>query len=262
MSKPGSWGLMDNDIEEAILINDIDQDGDTQRGSDDFDGAKAVNHDAQFATSFSYQETRAALDQAQGRMTYVPRDSEQKVSELRNIALSRQAELGLGLDSGLSPTPYGTSSPTMDPSSASDEDYLTNPNVHPVHGRIPGGMNQVILKANPMDAYITTGIINDKTVTFLVDTGASDVSIPKRIANYIGLKPDGPAINAATAGGTIRIQKTLIDELIIGNILLRNVSASINPSDRSDKILLGMSALKRLEFTHSDGRLILRQKPV
>ena len=268
MSDATKWNLFDNDkIEDAIIVTDKkNQKKEDTEGEGGSSGAntyhgQASDAESLFANAMSYQEVRGALDKAEGRKTYIPRASEQKVSELMNIALARQAELGLGLDAGVSPTPYGTSSPMMGPSSSSEEDYLTNPNVHPVHGRIPGGMNQVVLDANFMDAYIVNGSINGKDVTFLVDTGATDVSIPQRIANYIGLKPNGPAVNASTAGGTIRIQKALIDELIIGNILLTHVSASINPRDKSDKILLGMSALKRLEFTHMDGKLILRQKP-
>ena len=270
MSDTTNWNLFDNEIEDAIIIKDKknrDGEGEGEGGDGSGGGSGSIayprqpyNAESLFANAMSYQEVRGALDKAEGRMTYIPRASEQKVDELMNIALARQAELGLGLDAGVSPTPYGRSSPMMGLSIESKEDYLTNPNVHPVHGRIPAGMNHVILDSNFMDAYITNGTINGKDVTFLVDTGASDVSIPKRIANYIGLKANGPSINASTAGGTIRIQKTLLDMLTIGNICLTHVSASINPLDKSDKILLGMSALKRLEFTDIEGKLILRQK--
>jgi aspartyl protease family protein len=46
---------------------------------------------------------------------------------------------------------------------------------------------------------------------------------------------------------------------MIGDIKLTNVSAHINPSMDFDEILLGMSALKQIEFTQRGDTLILRQ---
>ena len=97
-------------------------------------------------------------------------------------------------------------------------------------------------------------------VTFLLDTGATNVSIPVRIARAIGLKPTGRTHMVQTASGSVPVDEVLLETVSIGNITIEYVDASINPSDHSDKILLGMSALRKLEFTHKDGKLILRQE--
>ena len=50
----------------------------------------------------------------------------------------------------------------------------------------------------------------------------------------------------------------LLDSVTIGPIVVRNVPASINPGLRDMDILLGMSVLKRIEFTQRGDTLILR----
>ncbi len=107
--------------------------------------------------------------------------------------------------------------------------------------------------------YVSFGFINDVKVKFLVDTGASSVSIPEHIAKQIGLKK-GLGYSVSTANGNITVYQTSIDQLRIGNITLRNVRASINPQTDDDFILLGMSALKQLEMIQKNNTLILKQK--
>jgi aspartyl protease family protein len=64
---------------------------------------------------------------------------------------------------------------------------------------------------------------------------------------------------AITANGTVDVYSTMIDRLQIGSITLFQVRASINMGMEQDQILLGMSALKNIEFTHRDGTLTLKQ---
>ncbi|MDA0910395.1 MAG: retropepsin-like aspartic protease [Proteobacteria bacterium] len=107
--------------------------------------------------------------------------------------------------------------------------------------------------------YVSFGFINGVKVKFLVDTGASSVSIPEHIAKQIGLKK-GLGYSVSTANGNITVYQTIIDQLRIDNITLSNVRASINPQTDDDFILLGMSALKQLEMIQKNNTLILKQK--
>ena len=50
----------------------------------------------------------------------------------------------------------------------------------------------------------------------------------------------------------------MLDSVMIGPIEIKNVRASINPGLRGKEILLGMSVLKRVEFTQRGDTLILR----
>lgn len=131
-----------------------------------------------------------------------------------------------------------------------------NPNQNPDSEFYQGAI-EVKLKRNASGHYVTNGYINQKQVKFLLDTGATSVSIPETIAQEIGL-PYGPKHIASTANGNIEVYQTRIDLLEIGDIKLRNVSASINPY-MENTILLGMSALKRIEFSQRGNTLTLRK---
>lgn len=116
---------------------------------------------------------------------------------------------------------------------------------------------EVRLKQNRQGHYVLSGKINEQNVVFLVDTGATDVSVPAHLADKLTLQPFGQGI-ASTANGNVRIAYSNIDTLQIGDIVLRDIPANINPGMKGDHILLGMSALKKLEFTQRNNELILR----
>ena len=134
-----------------------------------------------------------------------------------------------------------------------------NPNQDPQVSLQSNGKAEVILQQNRQGHYVTTGAINDTKVTFLLDTGATQVSVPAHIADKLSLQA-GNKYRVQTANGSISVYQTTINELRIGNIYLYNVAAHINPSMDADEILLGMSALKRVEFRQTGKQLILREQ--
>jgi aspartyl protease family protein len=133
-----------------------------------------------------------------------------------------------------------------------------NPNSQPQISLNSSGQAEVILKQNRQGHYVTNGNINETSVTFLLDTGATQVSIPAHIADKLQLKSYG-SYPVQTANGRVTVYKTKIDQLSIGNLFLYNVAAHINPAMKSDGILLGMSALKQLDFQQTGKQLILRE---
>lgn len=136
-------------------------------------------------------------------------------------------------------------------------DERQNPNSRPV-AMSEGGVNQVVLERNFQHHYVVSGTVNGVPVTFLVDTGATTVAVPAQLAEKLQLQPGAPQMTN-TANGVVETRATSIKELRLGTILLHDVRASINPGMRGDEILLGMSALKNIEFTHRDGVLTLKQ---
>jgi aspartyl protease family protein len=78
------------------------------------------------------------------------------------------------------------------------------------------------------------------------------------LAREAGLER-GMAMQAMTANGVVTVYSTLVDDLTLGDIQLRRVRASINPAMSGDTVLLGMSALRQVDFSQRDGTLILRQ---
>jgi len=137
-----------------------------------------------------------------------------------------------------------------------DEQY--NPNSQPEMRLTQSGQAEVILNQNRQGHYLARGTINDSSVTFLLDTGATQVSIPAHIAQQLGLVAQGN-YRVQTANGSITVYKTEIAQLSLGNIFLYNVAAHINPAMKSDEILLGMSALKQVDFQQTGKQLILRE---
>lgn len=120
------------------------------------------------------------------------------------------------------------------------------------------GLKTVHLEANGAGHYLSSGKINKHEVTFLLDTGATLVSVPEAVARKAGMKK-GPASYSQTANGRVRSYYSRIETLQLGNITLHNVQASINTGSQGEEILLGMSALGQLTFQQQGKRLSLVQ---
>jgi len=117
---------------------------------------------------------------------------------------------------------------------------------------------EIVLQRNRYGHYVFDGEINGKSVTFLVDTGATTTSIPANLQKYLQLKV-GPAFKVSTANGVATAYETRLDELKLGEIRLTDIEASLNPGLPNDAILLGMNVLKNMELVQRGDSLIIRQ---
>ena len=138
------------------------------------------------------------------------------------------------------------------------ESNKRNPNQNVSTQVLSSGEIEVVLESSSYGHYIATGKINNTEVTFLVDTGASYVSVPEEVAKKVGLKR-GAEMLVSTANGTVSVYVTTLDEVSIGEIKLYNIKADINPHMDGDEILLGMSFLRDLSITHKGDQLTIRQ---
>lgn len=118
--------------------------------------------------------------------------------------------------------------------------------------------NEIRLQRNRYGHYVASGEINHHPVTFMLDTGATNISIPEKIAKKLNLKAGFP-MTVETANGNIEVYSTILDQVSLGGIELQNISASINPYMQSDETLLGMSFLKYLHFSQEGDQLLIRQ---
>lgn len=139
-------------------------------------------------------------------------------------------------------------------------DRQMNPNQRPVSHVLSDGVTEVVLQRNRQGHYVASGTLNNIRGTFLLDTGATDVVIPEGLASLANL-PQGQPIQAMTANGIVTVYSTNVAELELGDIRLFNIRASINPAMHGDTVLLGMSALRHVEFTQRGNTLTLRQYP-
>ena len=115
----------------------------------------------------------------------------------------------------------------------------------------------VQLQRNRAGHYVATGAINGQPVEFMLDTGATDVSIPVAIADKLKLKRGRPAVYQ-TANGQITAWRTTVNEIQLGPLRVGPVTASINPADSTGAILLGMSFLRQLDFSQQGNTLTLK----
>ena len=131
-----------------------------------------------------------------------------------------------------------------------------NPNAHIAANIDALGNVEVLLERNRSGHFVTSGHINGQPVTFLVDTGATDVNIPAHVAKRLNL-PRGQAFSASTANGVITVYATELNSIGIDKLRLNNIRASINPHMHTEEILLGMSFLKHLELNQKGKTLRL-----
>lgn len=135
-----------------------------------------------------------------------------------------------------------------------------NPNQRPSTQALQNGGFELALQRNRQGHYVMSGDISGEPAIFLLDTGATDVVIPAELANRAGLQP-GQAMRAMTANGPVTVYTTNIPILHLGDITLYDVRASINPAMQGDTVLLGMSALRHVEFSQRADTLTLRRVP-
>lgn len=136
-------------------------------------------------------------------------------------------------------------------------DKENNPNQNIEFTRT-GDTKEIELQRNRYGHYVTNGKINDQPVVFILDTGATDISIPEKIAKRLKLKV-GMKFFVDTANGEIGVYGTRLNSVSLGPVKLYDVNANINPHFDSEEILLGMSFLKHLHFSQNGDKLLIRQ---
>ncbi len=110
--------------------------------------------------------------------------------------------------------------------------------------------------------YTVVGSINGYPVNFVVDTGASAVSMNSRVARRLGIDyaVEGKPGLSQTASGIVKIFIVRLKRVKVGDIELTNVEGSVHEGDFPSEVLLGMSFLGRLEMVREDGVLELKKK--
>lgn len=132
-----------------------------------------------------------------------------------------------------------------------------NPNQN-VATAMNGDTKEIILQRNVHGHYVANGTINYQEITFLLDTGATDIAVPESLANKIGLRK-GYAITVKTANGNVKAYRTRLESVAIGDIVLYNLNATILSNMQGDEALLGMNFLKHFEIIQKGNTLTIKQ---
>jgi aspartyl protease family protein len=107
--------------------------------------------------------------------------------------------------------------------------------------------------------YYLTAQVNGAPVDFVIDTGATQIVLNKADATRAGLDTDELAYigRAFTANGEVRTAPVRLEQIAIGPLIDRDVSAVVNEGDLGMS-LLGMSYLQRFSSIEITGnRLVL-----
>lgn len=118
---------------------------------------------------------------------------------------------------------------------------------------------EIVIPRSRDGHFYVAGAINGQPVTFLVDTGASTVSVKSALARRLGL-PSGRPVAIGTAGGMVQGEEITGQTVSLGGITVREVRVVVLP-DMPGEALLGQNVLRHLEVVQTAERMILRRKP-
>jgi aspartyl protease family protein len=123
-----------------------------------------------------------------------------------------------------------------------------------------GVAREVVMTAGPGGHFTSAGAINGKAVHFMVDTGATLVSLGRDDAERLGIDLQGArSAMTQTANGPVPVQLVVLNRVRVGDLELPNVGAAVVPQPMP-LVLLGNSFLARLQMRRDNDvmRLELR----
>jgi aspartyl protease family protein len=123
-----------------------------------------------------------------------------------------------------------------------------------------GSGSQIVLSAVSGGHFVSSGSINGKTVRFMVDTGATFISISQQEADRIGLNyRNGARGYSQTANGAIPVYRIMLDSVRVGDVQVFNVEALVSPAPM-EMVLLGNSFLSRFQMRRDNDVMRLEKR--
>jgi aspartyl protease family protein len=126
----------------------------------------------------------------------------------------------------------------------------------------PGGAHSMTLFGDRLGHFPVAAQVEGHRVDFVVDTGASLVTLRQRAAAEIGLnpKPQDYRARVSTANGIVSAARVRLNEITVGDITIYDVDAMVLPDSALGQNLLGVSFLSRLRrYEYAEGRMVLEQ---
>jgi aspartyl protease family protein len=121
--------------------------------------------------------------------------------------------------------------------------------------------SEIVLTAGSGGHFHTVGQINGKSAAFLVDTGATKVSMGQSEAERLGVDyKSGTRGLADTANGRVPVYAVTLNSVRVGDVLVANVEALVLPANMPH-ILLGNSFLTRFQMKRENEIMRLEKRP-
>lgn len=119
----------------------------------------------------------------------------------------------------------------------------------------------VILQADERGHFLVNAAINGAPVRVLVDTGATAVAMNLSDAQRAGVSFAGARrVAVQTAGGLRQALLVRLASVQIGDLLVRDVEATVSERNELPITLLGMSFLNQVEMQRSGRTLTLTRR--
>lgn len=125
----------------------------------------------------------------------------------------------------------------------------------------PGRSRSVVLRRGNGGHFWTEARVDGRRVEFVVDTGATTIALRESDAARLGIHPAPReyTVKVSTANGISRAAPVMLQRVEIGDIVVRNVQALVQPDSALGVNLLGMTFLSKVRWTHEYGKLVLEQ---
>lgn len=124
-----------------------------------------------------------------------------------------------------------------------------------------GARSSVVLAPDTRGHFVVDGAINGNYVRFLVDTGATHVSMPAAEAARLGIDfRRGERGLVQTANGSAVVYRVALDSVTLGDITIYNVTGMVHEGAGLNITLLGMSFLNRTEMRREGATLTLTKR--
>jgi aspartyl protease family protein len=125
----------------------------------------------------------------------------------------------------------------------------------------PVSNNPVSLYADSRGHFTGNLSINGATLKYLVDTGATTVALNSGDAKFAKIDYEkGEKVPVNTANGVVTAYLVKLNTLKIGTIILNNVEAVVNEGGSPEVVLLGMSALNKMDMKRDNSIMTLTKK--
>jgi aspartyl protease family protein len=116
------------------------------------------------------------------------------------------------------------------------------------------GAKVLVIQKSSSGHFEIDSAVNNADVSFMIDTGASSIVLTLQDAESLNY-----SVPVSTANGRSLAAPVMLEEIVIGDIVRRNLPALVAPEGRLDQSLLGMDYLNTLTgFSVAQDRLSLQ----
>jgi len=120
---------------------------------------------------------------------------------------------------------------------------------------------ELIVWKDEYNMFRVYGSINNYSIHFLIDTGATSIAMSSVAAKRMGLKyRQGTPMRSSTASGIAKGYALTLGKVKIGHIQLYNIAAVVLEGSFPTEVLLGQSFLSRIHMTRDGDKMKLRKK--